>query len=70
MNKQDIVRRLEKVTEKQGFITAAQFARFMGRTNVSKCKAKYLDGLDRIDGKYYFVPEVAAVLMKHRDSAS
>ena len=69
MNKQEIVRRLEQTTQTQGFITASQFARFMGRTNISKCKDKYLAELERVDGKYYFIPDVAAVLMKHRDSA-
>lgn len=70
MNKQEIVRKMEQVSKTQGFITASQFARFMGRTNVSKCKDKYLSGLERIDGKYYFIPDVAKVLMNLRDTAS
>ena len=67
MNKQEIVRKMEQASKTQGFITAAQFTRFMGRSNVTKCKDKYLTGLERIDGKYYFIPDVAAVLLAHRD---
>ncbi len=69
MKKQDLIRKMEQAAETQGFITASQFARFMGCTNISKCKYKYLSGLDRVDGKYYFIPDVAAVLMSRMDSA-
>ena len=70
MTKQEVIRKLEQTSKTQGFITASQFAQFMGRTNISKCKDKYLSGLDRVDGKYYFIPDVAAVLMSRRDSVS
>lgn len=69
MNKQELVRKMEQASKAQGFITASQFARFMGCTNISKCKNKYLSNLERVDGKYYFIPDVAAVLMSRRDSA-
>ena len=43
------------------FITQTSFAHFLG---VSRGTAKkYLDGLDAIDGKYYFIPDVADRLM-------
>ncbi len=70
MTKQEIIRSMQKASTTQGFITASQFARYMGRTNISKCKERYLTGLDRIDNKYYFIPEVAAVLMSRRDSVN
>ncbi len=63
MNKQEIVRKFEQATGGQSFITASQFARLMGCSNVDKCKNKFLSGLERIDGKYYFIPDVAAVLL-------
>ena len=67
MTKQDLGRKLEQSTKTKGFITATEFARFMGCTNIYKCQQKYLKGLDRLDGKYYFIPDVAAVLMKFKD---
>ncbi len=70
MTKQEIIRDMQKASEKQGFITASQFTRYMGRTNITKCKDSFLSGLDRIDNKYYFIPDVAAVLMSRRDSVN
>lgn len=69
MKKQDLIRKMEEASGTKGFITASQFARFMGLNNISKCKYKYLSGLDRVEGKYYFIPDVAAVLMSRTDSA-
>lgn len=69
MKKQDLIRKLEQASEAKGFITASQFARFMGRTNVTKCRDKYLADLPRVDKKYYFIPDVADMLMMHSDSA-
>lgn len=69
MKKQDLIRKMEEASGTKGFITASQFAQFMGCTNISKCKYKFLSGLDRVEGKYYFIPDVAAVLMDRRDSA-
>ena len=63
MNKQELTRKLEQAAGAEGFITASKFARFMGRTNISKCKEEYLSGLERVDGKYYFIPDVAKVLL-------
>jgi hypothetical protein len=65
MNKQELIREIKKSSESEGFITASQFARFIGVSNVSQCKYKYLSGLDKVDGKYYFIPDVAAALMNH-----
>ena len=63
MNKQEIVRKFEQATEGQSFITASQFARLMGCSNVDKCKNKFLSNLERVDKKYYFIPDVAKALM-------
>ncbi len=65
MNKQELIREIKKSAESEGFITASQFARFIGVSNVSQCKYKYLSGLDKVDDKYYFIPDVATVLMNH-----
>lgn len=65
MNKQELIREIKKTSNSEGFITASQFARFIGVSNVSQCKYKYLSGLDKVDDKYYFIPDVATVLMNH-----
>lgn len=62
MTKNDIVHALESVTDGQAFITAAQLTRAMGRTDPKRIKAAYLKGLAAVDGKYYLIREVAAVL--------
>ncbi len=67
MNKQELIREMKKSSESEGFITAAKVAKFLGVTNVSQCKYKYLSGLERVDGKYYFIPDVANVLMSRVD---
>ena len=41
------------------FITAAQFAQFIGDKNVSRARRKYLQDLEAIDGKRYLISEVA-----------
>lgn len=62
MLKQEIVRRFERDTNGQAFVTVAQLARLMGRRDQGKLKKAYLSGLEAIDGKYYFIPDVAQVL--------
>jgi hypothetical protein len=49
-----------------GFITRTQFAAYMGMKDPRKAKEKFLDGLERVDGKYYFIPDVAKVLYERR----
>ena len=66
MTKPEIIQGLQKTAEAEGFITATQFARYMGWTNISKCRDKYLADLERVDEKYYFLPDVAKVLMYRR----
>lgn len=66
MNKQEIVRRFERETEGQAFITATQMAKLLGVTDTYKVKIKYLNGLDAINGKLYFIPDVAQRLMEMR----
>lgn len=66
MTKQDIRRALAKAGETQAFITAAQFAEVMGIKTVNHAKRAFLSGLECVDGKYYFIPDVAAELISRR----
>ena len=66
MTRQDIRRALAKAGETQAFITAAQFAEVMGIKTVNHAKRAFLLGLECVDGKYYFIPDVAAELISRR----
>ena len=66
MKKQEIIQGLPKTAKAEGFITATKFAQYMGCTNISKCRDKYLADLERVEEKYYFIPDVAEVLMSRR----
>ena len=64
MTKQEIVRRFERETNGQAFITATQFTRLIGQKNSFRVKKEYLDGLDAVDGVMYFIPDVASRMME------
>jgi len=66
MTRQDIRRALAKAGETQAFITAAQFAEVMGIKTVNHAKRAFLSGLECVDGKYYFIPDVVAELISRR----
>lgn len=66
MTKQDIRRALAKAGETQAFITETQLAACMGMKSASYVKKTFLSGLECVDGKYYFIPDVAAVLISRR----
>lgn len=63
MTKQEIKRALERVSESQGFVTATQFARFMGMKSPDYAEKRFLSGLECVDGKYYFISDIAAKIM-------
>ena len=65
MTKQELIEGMKKSTKSEGFITATQVARFIGVSNVSQCKYKYLSDLNKLDDKYYYIPDVARALMNH-----
>ena len=45
-----------------GFITRQQLARYMGRRDPHSVD-RYLVDLERVNGKYYFIPDVAETLI-------
>lgn len=70
MKKQELNRSLQKASEVQAFITATQFAKVMGVKTADYVKKKYLSGLECVGGKYYFISDVTAQLMKDRNISS
>ena len=46
------------------FIKVSTLAQFLGDSNLSRVRKKYLCGLQRISGRY-FVPEVAQRIKEH-----
>lgn len=58
MNKQELVRSMIQASGGSRFITKAELVRFMGLSN-QRYVARYVDGLDRVDGKRFFIPDVA-----------
>lgn len=64
MNKQAIVRRFERETRGQAFITATQLTKLLGQKNSYRVKQNFLDGLEAINGTLYFIPDVAESLMR------
>lgn len=65
MTKQDIVQGMQHVvgSSDANFITMTQICRFIGVKKPEHAK-KYVKGLDRLNGKYYFIREVASLMME------
>ena len=64
MDKQTIIRNMERQFGRRGCITKTEFAEYMGISRHHL--GDWLDGLDKINGKYYFIPDVAQRLMDRR----
>ena len=60
MQKSEMIKEMER-TEGTLFVTKAGFAKWFGIKDPHYA-AKYLHGVEAIDGKYYFIPEVAEIL--------
>ncbi len=60
MNKQELVKDLKNYAG-SSFLTRQNFAKYMGIKNPQNID-KYLRGLERVDGKYYFIPDIAEAL--------
>ena len=65
MTKAELITDMKRSCGDSGFITRTQLKCYFGNS-CPKSVDKYLQGLDRIDGKYYFVGDVAASIMNFR----
>ena len=60
MEKKEVRRSMERYVNGASFITSEEFKGFL---NVSRSTAqRKLAGLERIDGKYYYIPDVVEML--------
>lgn len=59
MTKQELERSLQKAAKGKGCITCKELCEWLGLSNASRVKTKYLSGLEPIAGKKYFIPDVA-----------
>ena len=64
MIRTDIAKELRRYTGK-GTIRASEVAEFLGDSNVSRVKQKYLSGLEAIGGRAYLITDVAERLKEH-----
>lgn len=63
MNKQNLIRDMQQYVG-AGFITACEFASYIGMKDSGKAKRKYLKDLESVDGKRYFIRDVAQMLIE------
>lgn len=61
MEKADIVRALRRASDQQGFITLKELMEAFGKKE-RRSVLKYVDGLEAVNGKYYLITDVAAVI--------
>lgn len=61
MERKDLIKSM-KAEAGAGFITRQGLSRFMGVKDPRNVD-KYLAGLERVSGKYYFIPDVADSLI-------
>lgn len=59
MTARDIENDMKRSIGGASFITLGQITKYMGVKNTQRVKRDYLDDLEKVDGKRYFVPDVA-----------
>ena len=62
MMKKDLVYRMEKFVNGSSFMTISDYASFMN-FSITSAKRK-LYGLERVEGKYYFIPDIADMMIR------
>lgn len=58
MTKQELIRAMVSSGDGSYFITASELVRFLGLSH-PRYITRYVEGLDRVGGKRYFIPDVA-----------
>ncbi len=62
MTREECVKALQKSANAEGFITKAELLRFLGLSKWEYAK-RFAEGCTMIDGKYFFIREVAGSIM-------
>lgn len=66
MTKQKLIKDMEKKTG-SSFITITEICKYLGLSNQHRVKTTFLADLDRVNGKLYFIPDVAEKIMESRN---
>jgi hypothetical protein len=67
MTRQELIKDIKQsVGDGRGFITLSDIAKYIGVKSHHSVD-KYVNGLDRINGKYYFIPDVADSILRTGD---
>ena len=61
MKRSDLIADMRRFVGGGGFITRKSLADYLGYKD-PHCVDKYLIGLDKVGGRYFFIPDVATVL--------
>lgn len=61
MNRNDLKREMERFCGGSAFIKKYQLAKFMNMKDPNTCN-RYLAGLEKVGGGYYFIPDVVEAI--------
>lgn len=64
MVKSDLIRDMKSFTSGASFISVTELTKYLGQSNQTRIKNRYLSGLQPVAGKKYFIPEVAEKVME------
>lgn len=65
MTKTELNTDLRRHCNGSGFITRKQLADYFGRSE-PRAIDKYLEGLERVSGKYFFISDVSESILRYR----
>lgn len=66
MKPSEVKREMMAFVDGGSFITCTQLTQFLGCKDGPTVKQNYLQGLDRVSNKFYFIPDVVDRLMERR----
>ena len=66
MEYRDLVRDMRRHCDGASFITISQLAAYMDQSHAQSVKHKYLRGLDAVEGKYFWIPDVAKAIYEKK----
>lgn len=64
MVKSELVRDMKSYTGGASFISVTELTKYLGQSNQTRIKNRYLSGLKSVAGKKYYIPEVAEKVLE------
>lgn len=64
MVKSDLIRDMKSFTSGASFISVTELTKYLGQSNQTRIKNRYLSGLKPVAGKKYYIPEVAEKVLE------